>query len=69
MGSKAKVVIMIRVVCSRCSYVLYRGESLVSVREIVKKKSLNLRCPRCFKKLSLEEFAIEVKPLRHRCRR
>jgi len=65
-GNRIRVFVMIKVVCSRCSYVLYRGENLVSIREVVKKRSLNLRCPRCFKKLNLERFVIEVKPIKRR---
>ena len=53
---------MLRIVCRRCSFELYRGEAVVSVSEAIKKRAINLRCPRCLRRLDVEDFEVLVKP-------
>jgi len=55
---------LIKVVCSRCGFVIYRGDKLVEVEEAVKKGTWGLRCKRCSRKLDWADFEIVVKPLK-----
>lgn len=48
--------------CSKCGYVLYRGNDLIPPRDIVKK--FNGKCPRCSSILSQSPVSIEVRELK-----
>jgi len=48
-----------RILCHRCSFVLYKGDEPVSPEEIVKR--YGNRCPRCLAKLSTNPIRIDIK--------
>lgn len=48
-----------RILCHRCSFVLYKGDEPVPPEEIVKR--YGNRCPRCLAKLSTNPIKIEIK--------
>jgi len=49
-----------RVICSKCSHVLYEGSDLKPPDEILQQH--DGKCPKCGKKLSLIPIDVEVKP-------
>jgi RNase P subunit RPR2 len=48
-----------RVICQQCKTVLYEGDELKPPEEII--QSLNGRCPKCDRKLSIIPTIVEVK--------
>ena len=48
----------IKVMCMHCSFILYKGNTPVSLKEIVKK--YGNRCPRCLSELSNTPQRIEI---------
>lgn len=50
---------MIKIVCKRCSFELYRGKEPVSILEVYRK--WDGRCPRCLRKLGTKPAAVTIK--------
>ena len=51
-----------RVYCSKCGYILFEGIELTPPDEIIQR--FDGRCPKCGKKLSFEQGAVDVKPMK-----
>ena len=51
-----------RVSCSKCGYILFEGIELTPPDEIIQR--FDGRCPKCGKKLTFEQGAVDVKPLK-----
>jgi len=49
-----------KIVCSECGDVLYKGDTLKSPQDILKK--YNGRCPKCDKKLNFSHDKVNVTP-------
>ncbi|RLE81149.1 MAG: hypothetical protein DRJ52_04810 [Thermoprotei archaeon] len=55
-----------RIVCSKCNFVLYKGNDPVPPEEIIKK--YGGRCPRCLSRLSITPRAMEISILKRKLR-
>jgi len=50
------------IVCSRCGYVLYKGDVLKPPQDIIRK--YNGRCPKCGRELSFSPDRVKITPYR-----
>ena len=51
-----------RVSCAKCGYILFEGVELTPPDEIIQR--FDGRCPKCGKKLTFEQGAVDVKPIK-----
>ncbi|MEM0085356.1 MAG: hypothetical protein QW743_02960 [Candidatus Methanomethylicia archaeon] len=54
----------IRIYCSRCGFIFYRGDELANPHEIIKR--YGGKCPKCYKQLQLNTKEIKIKALDNR---